>query len=124
MVYRAVIFDLGGVVFPSPFEAFDAHELERGLPVGSIRGLIRVSSETGAWAALERVELTRAQFHDALEDEARLAGFALEAEALMQRIGAGFGARPAMVRAVQRIATPGCSLRHSPTTGPVPKGTA
>jgi putative hydrolase of the HAD superfamily len=90
-------------VFPSPFEAFDAYEHDRGLPVGSIRALIRVSSETGAWAALERGELTRAQFHDALDDEARLAGFALEAEALMQRIGTGFGARPAMVKAVQRI---------------------
>src|SRR5467141_2849251 len=100
MSFRAVIFDLGGVVFPSPFEAFDAYEHDRGLPVGSIRGLIRVSSETGAWAALERGELTRSQFNEALENEARLAGFALESEALMQRIGAGFGARPAMVRAV------------------------
>jgi putative hydrolase of the HAD superfamily len=103
MGFRAVIFDLGGVVFPSPFEAFDAYEHDRGLPAGSIRGLIRVSSETGAWAALERGHLTLAQFHDALADEARLAGFALEAEALMQRVGAGFGARPAMVRAIGRI---------------------
>ena len=58
MAIRAVIFDLGGVVFPSPFEAFDAYEHDRGLPVGSVRALIRVSSETGAWAALERGELT------------------------------------------------------------------
>ena len=29
-MYRAVIFDLGGVVFPSPFEAFDAHDREAG----------------------------------------------------------------------------------------------
>src|SRR5919206_1994074 len=103
MAYRAVIFDLGGVVFPSPFDAFDAYELDRGLPEGSIRALIRVSSETGAWAALERGELTMQEFHDALENEARLAGFALEAEALMQRVGNGFGPRPAMVRAIQRI---------------------
>ena len=27
--YRAVIFDLGGVVFPSPFEAFDAYDRRR-----------------------------------------------------------------------------------------------
>jgi putative hydrolase of the HAD superfamily len=101
--YRAVIFDLGGVVYPSPFEAFDAYEHDRGLPAGAVRGLIRISSETGAWAALERGQLTMAEFHDALEEEARLAGFALEAEALMQRVASGFGARPAMVRAVQRI---------------------
>jgi putative hydrolase of the HAD superfamily len=103
MAFRAVIFDLGGVVFPSPFEAFDAYDHEHGLPVGSVRGLIRVSSETGAWAALERGELTMAQFHDALEGEAQLAGFALEAEKLMVRVGAGFGPRPAMLDAIHRI---------------------
>ena len=101
--YRAVIFDLGGVVFPSPFESFDAYERDRGLPEGSVRALIRVSSETGAWAALERGELTMHAFHDALEEEAELAGFALEAEALMQRVASGFGPRPAMVRAIERI---------------------
>src|SRR3954451_5988439 len=103
MAVRAVIFDLGGVVFPSPFEAFDAYDHDHGLPVGSVRGLIRVSSETGAWAALERGELTMTQFHDALESEAELAGFALAAEKLMQRVGAGSGARAAMVRAIHRL---------------------
>jgi putative hydrolase of the HAD superfamily len=103
MGYRAVIFDLGGVVFPSPFEAFDAYEHDVGLPTGSIRALIRVSSETGAWAALERAELSLPDFHHALEEEARLAGFAIESEALMQRVAAGFGPRPAMLRAVERI---------------------
>jgi putative hydrolase of the HAD superfamily len=103
MAVRAVIFDLGGVVFPSPFEAFDAYDHDHGLPAGSVRGLIRVSSETGAWAALERGELTMVQFHDALEAEAELAGFALEAEKLMQRVGAGFGPRPAMIQAIRRI---------------------
>jgi hypothetical protein len=32
---RAVIFDLGGVVFPSPFEAYD---LDAGLAPGGVRG--------------------------------------------------------------------------------------
>jgi putative hydrolase of the HAD superfamily len=101
--YQAVIFDLGGVVFPSPFEAFDAYDHDRGLPAGTVRALIRVSSETGAWAALERGELTMTEFHAALEEEAQLAGFALEAEALMQRVASGFGPRPAMVHAITRI---------------------
>jgi putative hydrolase of the HAD superfamily len=101
--YRAVIFDLGGVVFPSPFEAFDAYERDVGLPAGSVRALIRVSSEQGAWAALERSQLTLEEFHHALEAEARLAGFALEAEALMRRVAFGFGPRPEMVRAIDRV---------------------
>jgi putative hydrolase of the HAD superfamily len=100
---KAVIFDLGGVVFPSPFEAFDAYEHDQGLPVGSVRALIRVSSETGAWAALERGHLGMAEFHAALDEEARLAGLAFEAEALMQRVSRGFGPRPEMVHAIARL---------------------
>ena len=70
MTYRAVIFDLGGVVFPSPFEAFDAYDHGNGLTTGTVRALIRRSSETGAWAALERGELTMDEFVVALEAEA------------------------------------------------------
>ena len=52
-----------------------------GLPAGSVRGLIRTSSETGAWAALERGELSLDEFFAALELEAAGAGFALDARA-------------------------------------------
>ena len=58
MTYRAVIFDLGGVVFPSPFEAFDAYDRGNGLDAGHDARADPTSSETGAWAALERGELT------------------------------------------------------------------
>ena len=33
--FRAVIFDLGGVVFPSPFEAFDAYDHGTDLEPGT-----------------------------------------------------------------------------------------
>ena len=45
MNIEAVIFDLGGVVFPSPFEAFDAYDVESGLAPGTVRALIKTSSE-------------------------------------------------------------------------------
>jgi putative hydrolase of the HAD superfamily len=101
--FRAVIFDLGGVVFPSPLEAFDVYDARAGLAAGSVRGLIRASSETGAWAALERGELTMDEFATALEAEAQTAGFELDARVLMQTVGGGFGARPAMLHAIERI---------------------
>ena len=101
--FRAVIFDLGGVVFPSPFEAFDGYDTRAGLEPGSVRALIRTSSETGAWAALERGELTIDEFATALEAEAESAGFVLDARVLMQTVGGGFGARPAMLHAIDRI---------------------
>ena len=101
--FRAVIFDLGGVVFPSPFEAFDGYDTRAGLEPGSVRALIRTSSETGAWAALERGELTIDEFATALEAEAEAAGFVLDARVLMQTVGGGFGARPAMRHTIERI---------------------
>jgi putative hydrolase of the HAD superfamily len=102
-MYRAVIFDLGGVVFPSPFEAFDAHDREAGFADGTVRAIIRTSSETGAWAALERGELSLPEFHARLEAEAREIGVALDAARLMTTVASGFGPRPAMATAIERI---------------------
>ncbi len=102
-MYRAVIFDLGGVVFPSPFEAFDAYDHGNDLKKGTMRALIRKSSESGAWAALERGELTMDEFVVSLEAEALAAGFQLDARRLMGLIGSSLGARPEMTDAIQRI---------------------
>ena len=107
MPYRAVIFDLGGVVFPSPFEAFDAYDRGNELEPGTMRALIRTSSESGAWAALERGELSMDEFVDALEVEALAAGFRIDARRLMGQIGASFGPRPEMARAIERIRSSG-----------------
>jgi putative hydrolase of the HAD superfamily len=103
MPFRAVIFDLGGVVFPSPFEAFDEYDHGNNLAKGTMRALIRRSSEEGAWASLERGELTIDEFAIALEAEADAEGFRLDARKLMALIGSGLGPRPEMVRAITRI---------------------
>src|SRR4249920_2274954 len=102
-MYRAVIFDLGGVVFPSPFEAFDEYDRDAGLEPGTVRALIRTSSETGAWAALERGELALPDFYAALEGEATAANFQLDAATLLASMARGFGPRPEMATAIQRI---------------------
>jgi putative hydrolase of the HAD superfamily len=101
--YRAVIFDLGGVVFPSPFDAFDEYDDMNGLEPGTVRALIRRSSETGGWSQLERGELTMEEFVSVLEAEALDAGFALDASRLMALVGSGLGPRPEMTRAIERI---------------------
>ena len=103
MTYQAVIFDLGGVVFPSPFEAFDAYDAENGLAPGTVRALIKTSSESGAWTELERGELTMPDFYERLGAEAAAAGFALDGARLMGMIARGFGPRPEMARAITRI---------------------
>ena len=107
MAYRAVIFDLGGVVFPSPFEAFDAYDHGNDLRKGTMRALIRRSSESGAWAALERGELSMDEFVLALEAEALAAGFTLDARRLMGLIGSSLGPRPEMAHAIGRVRAAG-----------------
>jgi FMN phosphatase YigB (HAD superfamily) len=103
MAYRAVIFDLGGVVFPSPFEAFDAYDHGNDLKKGTMRALIRRSSESGAWAALERGDLDMDEFVDALEAEALATGLRVDARRLMGLIGSSLGPRPEMERALREI---------------------
>jgi putative hydrolase of the HAD superfamily len=100
---KAVIFDLGGVVFGSPFEHFDEYERIAGLPTGCVRTVIARSSEHGAWAALERGELTMPEFYAALESEAAAVGHTIDASEIMAMIGRGIGARPEMLEAIARI---------------------
>lgn len=98
-----MIFDLGGVVFPSPFDAFAVYERDNDLPDRFIRGVVAASADHGAWARLERGELTMREFHAAFEAECAEAGGMVDAAELMGAISAGFGPRPAMVTAIGRI---------------------
>jgi putative hydrolase of the HAD superfamily len=103
MAYRAVIFDLGGVVFPSPFDVFDAYERDAGLPPRFIRTVVARSADDGAWARFERSELSFPDFCTALEAECAAAGGTVDAAALMRGISGGFAPRPEMMRAIGRL---------------------
>ena len=67
----AVLWDFGGVILTSPFEAFARYEVELGLPHGFIRGVNATNPDRNAWARLERSELDVAGFAAAFEVEAR-----------------------------------------------------
>jgi putative hydrolase of the HAD superfamily len=97
---RAVLFDFGGVLSGSPFEAFATYEVERGLPEGFLRGLNATDHHANAWARLERGEVTLEQFAALFEDEARLAGYEVDASAVLGLLGGA--PRPAMIGAVER----------------------
>jgi putative hydrolase of the HAD superfamily len=101
--YQAVIFDLGGVVFPSPLDAFRVYEREHGLPDRFISEVVLADPVDGAWSRLERGELTLATFPAEFEAECRTAGGEVDAGALMLGIGSGFAARPAMLAAIRTI---------------------
>ena len=73
MTIQAVIWDFGGVLTSSPFEAFNRYEAERGLPKDLIRRVNATDPDTNAWARFERAEISPQEF-DALfaEESARL----------------------------------------------------
>lgn len=99
-VFRAVCFDLGGVVFDSPFEALAELEAERGLEPSAIN---RVIVAGAAWAANERGEIPYDEFVARFDVELAAAGLPVGAEELMARIRTKLRPRPAMLRAIERI---------------------
>ncbi len=52
---RAVLWDFGGVILSSPFEAFNRYEAANGLPADFIRSVNATNPDTNAWALLELV---------------------------------------------------------------------
>jgi len=97
---RAALFDFGGVISTSPFEAFTRYEIEHGLPADFVRGLNATNPDTNAWARHERNELTFDEFCDAYEAEARLAGHALDAREVIGCLSGDL--RPEMLEAIRR----------------------
>lgn len=72
--YKAVIWDFGGVITSSPFEAFNRYEAAKGLPENFIRTLNATNSDTNAWARFERSEISAGEFDAAFRTESLAAG--------------------------------------------------
>jgi putative hydrolase of the HAD superfamily len=71
---QAVIWDFGGVLTSSPFEAFTRYEADKGLPKDFIRGVNAVNGDTNAWAQLERSEVDADGFDVLFREESRARG--------------------------------------------------
>ena len=97
---RAALFDFGGVILASPFEAFADYERARGLPESFIRGLNATNPDANAWARLERNEVSFDEFCTLFEAEADAAGHHIDARDMLALISGDV--RPAMVEAVRR----------------------
>ena len=100
MPVRAVIFDFGGVVLTSPFDAFARYEADNGLPPGFLRQLNATDPDTNAWARLERSEVDLAGFAELFEGEAAAAGHRVDGRAVVALLGGAL--RPPMVEALRR----------------------
>jgi putative hydrolase of the HAD superfamily len=99
-VIRAALFDFGGVILSSPFEAFARYEAEHGLPPGFLRSVNATDPDTNAWARLERSEVTVEEFSGLFAAEARALGHDVPGADVLALLGGRL--RPAMVEAVRR----------------------
>src|SRR5690349_21187975 len=100
MRFRAVIFDLGGVVAPAPMDAFRAYEARVGLPHRFISEVIVRSDDTGAWNRLERGELSLDEFSVAFEVECATAGHSVPAADMLGMLQGTGGAHQEMLEAI------------------------
>lgn len=74
MTIEAVIWDFGGVLTTSPFEAFRRFERARGLPEDFIRGVNSRNPDGNAWARFERNEIDLETFDRLFREEAAATG--------------------------------------------------
>jgi putative hydrolase of the HAD superfamily len=103
----AVIFDLGGVVCDSPLRAIARYERDHGLPARAVDRAVVAAGPGGAWARLERGELTVEAFCGPFEADCRAQGLAVSGARLMAYIAEAARPRPAMLEAVRRIRASG-----------------
>lgn len=96
---RAVLWDFGGVLSSSPFEAFARFEAERGLPEGFLRRVNATNADTNAWARLERNELALDEFADVFAEESAALGHRLDGNEVLALLAGDL--RPSMVAAVR-----------------------
>ena len=102
---KAVLWDFGGVILTSPFEAFRRYETEHDLPLDFIRSVNTTDPHNNAWALMERNEVTPQQFDDLFAAESAALGYKVAgADVLMLLAG---DVRPRMVALLDRVKAAG-----------------
>ena len=98
---EAVIWDFGGVLTSSPFEAFNRFEKERGLPLDIIRRTNAENHYENAWAKFERAEVDLATFDELFAAESKALGAEVRGRDVLPLLSGDL--RPAMVEALRRV---------------------
>jgi putative hydrolase of the HAD superfamily len=98
---EAVIWDFGGVLTTSPFEAFARFERERGLPANIIRRTNAANHLENAWARFERAEVDIETFDRLFAEESLLLGAEVRGRDVLPLLSGDI--RPEMVDALKRV---------------------
>jgi len=102
---KAVLWDFGGVIVSSPFDAFNRYEAEHGLPLHFLRTVNSTNPHTNAWALLERNEISTAQFDDLFAAESAALGHRVPGVDVLSLLGGDV--RPEIIAAVDRAKSSG-----------------
>jgi putative hydrolase of the HAD superfamily len=112
---EAVIWDFGGVLTSSPFEAFARFETERGLPADIIRRTNATNHWENAWAKFERAEVDLESFDSLFAAESLALGAEVRGKDVLPLLSGDL--RPEMVEALKRVKTQfktGCITNNLP----------
>jgi putative hydrolase of the HAD superfamily len=112
---EAVIWDFGGVLTTSPFEAFARFETERGLPADIIRRTNANNHLENAWAKFERAEVDLEAFDQLFATESLALGAEVRGKDILPLLSGDL--RPEMVEALRRVKTKfktGCITNNLP----------
>jgi putative hydrolase of the HAD superfamily len=113
---EAVIWDFGGVLTTSPFEAFARFERERGFPTDIIRRTNAANHLENAWAKFERAEIDIETFDRLFAAESMaLGGAEVRGKEVLPLLSGDL--RPEMVAALKRVSEScktGCITNNLP----------
>jgi putative hydrolase of the HAD superfamily len=112
---EAVIWDFGGVLTTSPFEAFARFENQRGLPADIIRRTNANNHWENAWAKFERAEVDLDTFDSLFAAESLALGAEVRGKDVLPLLSGDL--RPEMVEALKIVRTTaktGCITNNLP----------
>lgn len=118
-MFEAVIFDFGGVITESPFEAFNRMEARLGISPNTVRRINATNPDTNAWALFERSEIGPDEFDRLFSEEAAALGVRLSGRDVLSCLNGNV--RPRMLEALKRISgrlKTGCITNNVKTAGP------
>jgi putative hydrolase of the HAD superfamily len=95
---QAVIWDFGGVITTSPFEAFNRYEVQRGLPKDFIRTVNATNPDSNAWALFERGKIDSRTFDRKFLEESTALGHPVRGADILPLLAGDV--RPRMVDAL------------------------
>lgn len=112
---QAVIWDFGGVLTSSPFEAFTRYEVDKGLPKDFVRSVNARNIHENAWAKLERSEVNADEFDQLFREESAALGHEVPGRDILGLLSGDI--RPAVVDALKICKTKvkvGCITNNAP----------